>query len=95
MFVFVAVAILSSFAAFFIIEVLSSIRGNERFQVRTNITSIGRICCSPDNENQAKVEFTTVAQLILGKKYHYFFQIILFLALQAVNVASIVLSAQV
>lgn len=44
---------------------------------------------------QAKVEFTTVAQLMLGKKYHYFFQIVLFLALQAVNIASIVLSAQV
>ncbi|KAI9254619.1 hypothetical protein BDA99DRAFT_552625 [Phascolomyces articulosus] len=74
MFVFVAIAILSAFSALFIIEVLSSIRGNEKFQ--------------------AKVEFTTVAQLILGKKYHYFFQIILFLALQAVNVASIILAAQ-
>lgn len=75
MFVFFCVAILSSIAALFITEVLSSIRGNEKFQ--------------------AKVEFTTVAQLILGKKYHYFFQLVLFLALQAVNIASIILAAQV
>ncbi|KAI9496786.1 hypothetical protein BDB00DRAFT_952354 [Zychaea mexicana] len=74
MFVFVAVAVLSGFSALFICEVLSSIKGNEKFQ--------------------ANVEFTTVAQLILGKKYHYFFQIVLYLALQAVNVASIILSAQ-
>ncbi|KAI8143731.1 hypothetical protein BJV82DRAFT_609229 [Fennellomyces sp. T-0311] len=74
MFVFVAIAILSAFSALFICEVLSSIKGNEKFQ--------------------AKVEFTTVAQLILGKKYHYFFQLVLFLALQSVNVASIILAAQ-
>ncbi|KAF7726855.1 hypothetical protein EC973_008362 [Apophysomyces ossiformis] len=43
---------------------------------------------------QAKVELTTIAQLYLGKKYHYFIQIILFLSLQSINVASIILSAQ-
>ncbi|KAI8054203.1 uncharacterized protein B0P05DRAFT_561361, partial [Gilbertella persicaria] len=43
---------------------------------------------------QAKVELTTIAQVYLGKKYHYFFQLMLFLALQAVNVASIVISTQ-
>ncbi|KAI7851551.1 hypothetical protein BDC45DRAFT_428038, partial [Circinella umbellata] len=74
MFVFAAIGLLSTFSALFIIEALSSIRGNENFQ--------------------AKVEFTTIAQLILGKKYHYFFQLILFLALQAVNIASIILAAQ-
>ncbi|CAO3596993.1 unnamed protein product [Absidia cylindrospora] len=43
---------------------------------------------------QAKVELTTIAQVYLGKKYHYFFQIMLYLALQAVNVSSIILAAQ-
>ncbi|KAI8084453.1 transmembrane amino acid transporter protein-domain-containing protein [Halteromyces radiatus] len=43
---------------------------------------------------QAKVELTTIAQVYLGKKYHYFFQIMLFIALQAVNVSSIILAAQ-
>ncbi|KAI9496784.1 hypothetical protein BDB00DRAFT_889615, partial [Zychaea mexicana] len=43
---------------------------------------------------QAQVEITTVAQLLLGKKYHYFFQVILYIALQAVNIASIVISSQ-
>ncbi|OBZ82474.1 hypothetical protein A0J61_09477 [Choanephora cucurbitarum] len=43
---------------------------------------------------QAKVELTTIAQVYLGKKYHYFFQVMLFLALQAVNIASIIISTQ-
>ncbi|KAI8328070.1 hypothetical protein BD560DRAFT_417469 [Blakeslea trispora] len=43
---------------------------------------------------QAKVELTTIAQVYLGRKYHYFFQIMLFLALQAVNIASIIISTQ-
>ncbi|KAG1174804.1 hypothetical protein G6F70_002037 [Rhizopus microsporus] len=43
---------------------------------------------------QSKVELTTIAQVYLGKKYHYVFQILLYLALQAVNVASIILAAQ-
>ncbi|KAI8329461.1 hypothetical protein BC941DRAFT_506723 [Chlamydoabsidia padenii] len=43
---------------------------------------------------QAKIELTTIAQVYLGKKYHYFFQVMLFLALQAVNISSIILAAQ-
>ncbi|GAA5795570.1 hypothetical protein HPULCUR_000930 [Helicostylum pulchrum] len=43
---------------------------------------------------QAKVELTTIAQVYLGTKYHYFFQLMLFLALQSVNVASIIIAAQ-
>lgn len=72
--IFIVVGVLSAFSTFFMCEVLSSIKGNEKFQ--------------------AKVEFTTVAQLILGKKYHFFFQIMLFIALQAVNVASIIIAGQ-
>lgn len=44
---------------------------------------------------QSKVELTTIAQVYLGKKYHYVFQVLLYLALQAVNVANIILAAQV
>ncbi|CAO3651330.1 unnamed protein product [Cunninghamella blakesleeana] len=43
---------------------------------------------------QAKVELTTIAQVYLGKKYHYFFQFMLYVALQAVNISSIILAAQ-
>ncbi|KAI9345764.1 hypothetical protein BD770DRAFT_437063 [Pilaira anomala] len=43
---------------------------------------------------QAKVELTTIAQVYLGKRYHYFFQLMLFLALQSVNIASIIIAAQ-
>ncbi|KAG2181242.1 hypothetical protein INT43_008825, partial [Umbelopsis isabellina] len=43
---------------------------------------------------QGKVEFTTIAQLFLGKRYHYALQILLYLAMQCVNIASIVLSIQ-
>ncbi|KAI8984130.1 transmembrane amino acid transporter protein-domain-containing protein [Mycotypha africana] len=43
---------------------------------------------------QAKVELTTIAQVYLGRKYHYVFQLLLFLALQSVNVASIIIAAQ-
>ncbi|KAG1144946.1 hypothetical protein G6F37_007424 [Rhizopus arrhizus] len=43
---------------------------------------------------QSKVELTTIAQVYLGRKYHYVFQVLLYLALQAVNVASIIIAAQ-
>ncbi|KAI9254882.1 transmembrane amino acid transporter protein-domain-containing protein [Sporodiniella umbellata] len=43
---------------------------------------------------QSKVELTTIAQVYLGKKYHYLFQVLLYLALQAVNVTSIIIAAQ-
>ncbi|ORX56222.1 hypothetical protein DM01DRAFT_1303639 [Hesseltinella vesiculosa] len=43
---------------------------------------------------QAKIELTTVAQVYLGKKYHFFFQFMLFMALQAVNISSIIIAAQ-
>ncbi|CAO0790219.1 unnamed protein product [Mucor circinelloides] len=43
---------------------------------------------------QAKVELTTIAQVYLGTRYHYFFQLMLFLSLQSVNVASIIIAAQ-
>lgn len=44
---------------------------------------------------QAQVEFTTIAELCLGKRSHLILQIILFLALQSVNISSIIISAQV
>ncbi|KAI8886878.1 hypothetical protein K501DRAFT_330994 [Backusella circina FSU 941] len=72
--IFIVVAFLSGCSSLFVCEALSSIRGNEKFQ--------------------AKVELTTIAQVYLGRKYHYFFQVMLFLALQAVNVSSIILAAQ-
>lgn len=40
------------------------------------------------------MELTTIAQVYLGKRYHYFFQLMLFLALQSVNIASIIIAAQ-
>lgn len=44
---------------------------------------------------QAKVEFTTIAQLYLGKNYHLALQVLLYFAMQSVNIASIVISIQV
>ena len=44
---------------------------------------------------QGQVEFTTIAELYLGRKSHYILQIILYLALQSVNVSSIIISCQV
>jgi len=44
---------------------------------------------------QANVEYSTVAHLYLGKKAHIGMQILLFFALQSVNVSSIVISNQV
>lgn len=43
---------------------------------------------------QAKVEYSTVAHLYLGKKPHIGMQILLYLALQSVNVSSIIISEQ-
>ncbi|KAH8548355.1 hypothetical protein BGW37DRAFT_506885 [Umbelopsis sp. PMI_123] len=43
---------------------------------------------------QAKVEFTTIAQLYLGKHYHIALQVLLYFAMQSVNIASIVISVQ-
>jgi len=44
---------------------------------------------------QAQVEFTTIAELYLGRKSHYVLQVILYLALQSVNISSIIISCQV
>jgi hypothetical protein len=44
---------------------------------------------------QAQVEFTTIAELYLGRKSHYILQVVLYLALQSVNVSSIIISSQV
>jgi hypothetical protein len=43
---------------------------------------------------EANVEYSTVAHLYLGKKAHIGMQVLLFLALQSVNVSSIVISNQ-
>lgn len=72
---FIVIGILSSFASLFLVEAMSHIRGNERFQ--------------------AGVEFTTIAALCLGSKSHYVLQAILYLALQSVNISSIIISCQV
>jgi hypothetical protein len=44
---------------------------------------------------QARVEFSTIAELYLGRKSHYVLQAILYLALQSVNISSIIISCQV
>lgn len=72
---FLVVGVLSAAASLFLVEAMSHIRGNERFQ--------------------AQVEFTTIAELCLGRRSHLILQIILFLALQSVNISSIIISAQV
>ena len=44
---------------------------------------------------QARVEFTTIAELYLSRKWHFVLQVILYLALQSVNISSIIISCQV
>jgi hypothetical protein len=44
---------------------------------------------------QARVEYSTVAHLYLGDKPHLVMQILLYLALQSVNISSIIISEQV
>lgn len=44
---------------------------------------------------EAKVEYSTVAHLYLGRKAHIAMQVLLFLALQSVNISSIIISNQV
>ncbi|KAI8994781.1 hypothetical protein BDB01DRAFT_902473 [Pilobolus umbonatus] len=73
-FIIIIIACLSVCSALFVCEALSSIKGNERFQ--------------------AKIELTTIAQVYLGKRYHYLFQLLLYLSLQSVNVSSIILASQ-
>lgn len=43
---------------------------------------------------QAKVEYSTVAHLYLGRNVHIVMQVLLFFALQSVNVASMIISEQ-
>jgi hypothetical protein len=44
---------------------------------------------------QACVEYSTVAHLYLGDKPHLIMQVLLYLALQSVNISSIIISEQV
>lgn len=44
---------------------------------------------------QSRVEYATVAHLYLGNKTHFIMQILLFCALQSVNLSSIIISEQV
>jgi hypothetical protein len=44
---------------------------------------------------QARVEYSTVAHLYLGDKPHLIMQVLLYLALQSVNISSIIISEQV
>jgi hypothetical protein len=44
---------------------------------------------------QLRVEFATIAEICLGAKSHVILQVILFLALQSVNISSIIISCQV
>ncbi|KAG8217068.1 hypothetical protein J3R82DRAFT_5067 [Butyriboletus roseoflavus] len=73
--VFAAMALLSGTAALFLVEVMSSIEGNERFQ--------------------ASIEFTTIAHLFLGKRWHVVVQGLLYLAMQSLVIASLLVSFQV
>jgi hypothetical protein len=51
---------------------------------------------TPGNDKfQLQVEFATIAELCLGPRSHIILQIILFLALQSVNISSIIISCQV
>lgn len=72
---FAAIALLSGTAALFLVEVMSSIEGNERFQ--------------------ASIEFTTIAHLFLGKRWHLVVQGLLYLAMQTLVIASLLVSFQV
>ena len=71
---FILMGILSASASLFLVEAMSHIRGNERFQ--------------------EKIEFTTIAEKCLGRKSHIILQIVLYLALQSVNISSIIISCQ-
>ncbi|TVY28961.1 hypothetical protein LHYA1_G001672 [Lachnellula hyalina] len=71
---FLLFSVVSCLASLFLIETMSTIRGNESFQ--------------------ANVEFSTVAHLYLGKRAHIGMQVMLFLALQSVNISSIIISNQ-
>lgn len=44
---------------------------------------------------QARVEYSTIADLYLGERAHIFMQVILYCALQSVNLSSIIISEQV
>jgi hypothetical protein len=44
---------------------------------------------------QSKVEYSTIAHLYLGDKWHWFMQVLLYFALQSVNISSIIISEQV
>jgi hypothetical protein len=72
---FLVVGSLSASASLFLVEAMSHIRGNERFQ--------------------EQIEFATIAESCLGPKSHIILQIILYLALQSVNISSIIISCQV
>lgn len=44
---------------------------------------------------ESKVEYSMIADLYLGRKWHVSLQILLYLALQSVNISSIIISEQV
>ena len=44
---------------------------------------------------QARVEYSTVAHLYMGDRAHVFMQVLLYCALQSVNLSSIIISEQV
>ncbi|KAG9315158.1 AAAP amino acid permease [Chiua virens] len=71
---FAAISLLSGAAALFVVEVMTSIEGNEIFQ--------------------ASVEFTTIAHLFLGKRWHLIVQGLLYLAMQTLVIASLLESFQ-
>lgn len=48
-----------------------------------------------NEEFQASIEFTTIAHLFLGKRWHWTVQIVLYVALQALIITSLVESFQV
>jgi hypothetical protein len=72
---FLLFGVTSAVVSLFLVETMSTIRGNERFQ--------------------ARVEYSTVAHLYLGNKIHIVTQLLLYLALQSVNISSIIISNQV
>ncbi|TVY41556.1 hypothetical protein LOCC1_G005111 [Lachnellula occidentalis] len=72
--------------AFFVFSVVSGLASLLLIETMSTIRG---------NESfQANVEFSTVAHLYLGKKAHIGMQVLLFLALQSVNISSIIISNQ-
>jgi len=71
---FIIFGVISAVVSFFLIETMSTIKGNKNFE--------------------QKIEYSTLAHKYMGKKGHIIMQMLLYCALQSVNISSIIISAQ-